>query len=202
MTTFQLGFISLTLYPVLLSISVVIGLIVSLIIAIKHSGKLLKSLYAGFFTIVGTYAAFSFLIAVASSHAIVPNNDFVMLNGQSIKINEISLQRPIVMNLWATSCEPCLREIPLLEQAEQRYDNIAFISLNQRDNNERVQQFVTQNELNLKHILLDTKGIVAENKGIFSYPVTLFFDTNGQLVYSHDGELSEKELEYGINNYL
>lgn len=202
MTTFQLGFISFTLYPVLLSISVVIGLIVSLIIAIKHSGKLLKPLYAGFFTVVGTYAAFSFLIAVASSHAVVPNNDFVMLNGQSIKINEISLQRPIVMNLWATSCEPCLREIPLLEKAEQRYDNIAFISLNQRDNNERVQQFVTQNELNLKHILLDTKGIVAENKGIFSYPVTLFFDANGQLVYSHDGELSEKELEYGINNYL
>jgi thiol-disulfide isomerase/thioredoxin len=96
-----------------------------------------------------------------------------------VKITDISQRRSTVVNLWASSCPPCRRLMPVLEQAEQRYSEVTFISLNQRESSETVQQFLQEEGLNLEYVLLDSRGGIATNKGIFSLPATLFFDANG-----------------------
>jgi len=167
-----------------------------------RQGKQRRALLSGTFTMLGTYAAFSLVITLARSHTVLPQSTFMQLNGQEITIRDISQQKPVVVNLWATSCDPCLQEMPVLMAAEQRYNDVTFISLNQREASQTVAQFLQREGINFQHVLIDTKGEIATNKGLFSLPVTLFFDVNGKLVYSHTGRISQADLERGIEGYL
>lgn len=265
MNTINLGFTSFTVWPVVLLIGIIIGAIVTLIMANKHkkggvsalflflisglvAGRLVfvvqhmddfdgiwqmldftdggisytasliaslvvfallqtqakqrRSLNYGVLTMLGVYGTFTFLIAVASSHAVLPNDAFIDANGKTVKIIDVSQQRPVVVNLWATPCEPCKRELPLLEQAAAKHQNIAFIYLNQAESQERVSRFLQSTNIKHQTVLIDSRGITAENKGIFTFPVTLFFDTQGQLIYSHNGELDAQSLNQGIDAVL
>jgi thiol-disulfide isomerase/thioredoxin len=167
-----------------------------------RGGQQRKALRSGLFTMIGTYAVFSLVIALARSHAVLPQSSFMQLDGQTVKITDISQQQPTIVNLWATSCLPCRREMPILEQAELRYSDVTFISLNQRESSEIVQQFLQREDLNFQHVLLDSKGEMATNKGIFSLPATLFFDAKGQLVHSHTELVSAASLQQNIEQYF
>ena len=168
----------------------------------QRKSKQRKVLYSGLITTVGAYAIFSVVIAIARSHSALPETSFMQLNGQGVTIFDISQQRPVIVNLWASSCPPCKREMPMLTKAELVYRDVAFISLNQREPSEVVERFLTQERLTFEHVLLDSKGEIATNKGLFSLPVTLFFDTTGKLVHSHTGALTEKALQQRIEQYF
>jgi thiol-disulfide isomerase/thioredoxin len=198
----NLGFFALSLSPILLLISASIGLSVSLIVIIRNKGSVPKALLCGVLTIIGTYAVFSLVIAAARSHTVLPNSNFMQLDGKEVKITDISQQQPTVVNLWASSCTPCIRLMPVLEEAEGRYKNVKFISLNQRESSETVQRFLQREGFNFEHVLLDRKGNVATNKGLFSLPVTLFFDAEGNLVHSLKGGISAESLEQSIAQYF
>jgi thiol-disulfide isomerase/thioredoxin len=198
----NLGPVAISVSPLLILISVSIGLLVSLIAIIKNKGNAPKALFSGGLTMVGIYAVFSLVIALARSHTGLSDSIFMQLDGKGVKITDISQQRPTVVNLWASSCPPCRRLMPVLEQAEQRYSDVTFISLNQRESSETVQQFLQEEGLNLEYVLLDSRGEIATNKGIFSLPATLFFDANGVLVHSHAGEISAVSLQRSIEQYF
>jgi thiol-disulfide isomerase/thioredoxin len=200
--SFSLGPFALSVSPLLILISVSIGLLVSLIAIIKNKGNAPRALISGGVTMLGIYAVFSLVIVLARSHTGLPDSVFMQLDGERVKITDISQQRPTVVNLWASSCTSCRRLMPVLEQAEQRYSDVTFISLNQRESSETVQQFLQEEGLNLKYVLLDSRGEIATNKGIFSLPVTLFFDANGALVLSHAGEMSALSLQQSIEQYF
>lgn len=202
MISFSLGPFALSVSPLLILISVSIGLLVSLIAIIKNKGNAPRALISGGVTMLGIYAVFSLVIVLARSHTGLPDSVFMQLDGERVKITDISQQRPTVVNLWASSCTSCRRLMPVLEQAEQRYSDVTFISLNQRESSETVQQFLQEEGLNLKYVLLDSRGEIATNKGIFSLPVTLFFDANGALVLSHAGEMSALSLQQSIEQYF
>jgi thiol-disulfide isomerase/thioredoxin len=161
-----------------------------------------KALLSGVFTMAGLYGVFSLVIALGRSQAVLPDTDFVRLDGQQVKLSDISQQGPTVVNLWATWCPPCRREMPVLEEAEQRYSDVTFILLNQRESNETVQQFLQSEGLNFEHVLLDRRGVMATNMGAFGLPVTLYFDAEGQLVYSHMGEVSAASLQQSIEQHF
>jgi thiol-disulfide isomerase/thioredoxin len=168
----------------------------------KKRKKQRQPLLYGLLTMAGTYAVFAIVIGMARSHTAIPDSYFMQLNGQQVKIRDISQQQPIVMNLWASSCEPCQRELPLFAQAHLRFSNVTFISLNQRESNQTVQQFLQREGLNLQHVLLDSKAEIATNKGLFSLPVTLFYNAEGELVYNHSGEISAAIIQQRIEQHF
>jgi thiol-disulfide isomerase/thioredoxin len=198
----NLGFFALSISPILILISVFIGLVVLLIVVIRNKGSVLKALLCGVLTTICIYTIFSLVIVLARSHTVLPDSNFLQLDGKEVKITDISQQQPTVINLWTSSCQPCRRLMPVLAQAEQRYSDVTFISLNQRESSESVQQFLQREGLNLKHVLLDSKAEIATNMGVFSLPVTLFFDANGKLLQSHAGGLSAASLQQSIEQYL
>ena len=202
MTFITLGPLSIPVSMWLLGISLTIGLIVLLIEVKKHSGRLSKPFLHGGLTSIGTYAVFSIVIIAARSHAVLPQTAYMQLNGELLSISEISQQRPIVVNLWASSCEPCRQDLAILDKAEITYSDIAFVSLNQRESSHRVKEFMRIEGFTLQNVLLDSKAEIATNKGLFSLPVTLFYDANGQLLYSHPGMLTADILDQTIITYF
>ncbi|MGY0561261.1 prolipoprotein diacylglyceryl transferase family protein [Luteimonas sp. A277] len=102
--------------------------------------------------------------------------------------------RPIVLNLWATWCPPCRREMPVLEDAQRRYPGVAFVLVNQGEGRDEIQTFLQQQGLVLEHILLDPHSQAMRDMGARALPTTLFFDAGGRLVDTHMGELTRASL--------
>ncbi len=102
--------------------------------------------------------------------------------------------RPVVVNLWATWCAPCQREMPALQRAQQQYPGVHFVFANQGESREKVQRFLDVKGLTLDNVLLDAKGALARHFERRGLPTTFFFDADGVLVDARTGELSEATI--------
>jgi thiol-disulfide isomerase/thioredoxin len=98
--------------------------------------------------------------------------------------------RPVVMNLWATWCPPCRREMPVLQRGQQAHADVHYVFVNQGESAEKVQAFLREHGVQVSNVLLDRKGALAARFGVVGYPTTLFFDAQGRLVSQRVGELS------------
>ncbi|MFW1837519.1 prolipoprotein diacylglyceryl transferase family protein [Acinetobacter gyllenbergii] len=103
--------------------------------------------------------------------------------------------QPTVINLWASWCPPCHREMPVLYQAQQDYPNIHFVMLNQGETTDVIKNYLSQHQFNFKNVLADPNGEMAQQMKMYGMPSTLFFNAQGQLVERHMGELSPAMLK-------
>jgi thiol-disulfide isomerase/thioredoxin len=102
--------------------------------------------------------------------------------------------KPTVINLWATWCPPCRREMPVLQQAQAANADINFVFVNQGETPESVSRYLREQELPLHNVLIDAHLEVGKSLGQRALPTTLFFDARGQLMSSRIGELSHATL--------
>ena len=98
--------------------------------------------------------------------------------------------RPMVVNLWATWCPPCRREMPVFEQAQEEFPDAAIVMVNQGESTQKAQAFLKSQGLSLSDVLLDPFSRTMDATAARALPTTLFFDAQGQLVDSHIGELT------------
>ncbi|HKS13607.1 MAG TPA: TlpA disulfide reductase family protein [Pseudomonas sp.] len=106
--------------------------------------------------------------------------------------------RPLVVNIWATWCPPCRREMPVLQQAQHEHPGVTFLFVNQGETPQTVTTFLMTTGLNLSHVLFDQQGQLAQRVGSMALPTTLFYNAEGRLVDSHLGELSRGSLQHAL----
>ena len=102
--------------------------------------------------------------------------------------------KPTVVNLWATWCPPCQREMPVLQRAQAAHPEMHFVFLSQRESAEAVRDFLADHRFDLRNVLLDVDGQAGARFDQFALPTTLFFDATGRLVDQRVGELSHATL--------
>ena len=102
--------------------------------------------------------------------------------------------KPLVVNLWASWCGPCQREIPLLAQAQSERPEVNFVFVNQGENAATVVAYLERNRIGLKNVLIDDRLQAGSTFGQRALPTTLFFDAAGRLVSTRIGELSQGVL--------
>ncbi|SEL24653.1 prolipoprotein diacylglyceryl transferase family protein [Acinetobacter sp. DSM 11652] len=129
-----------------------------------------------------------------------PSLSFPSLNlSNQDQLNIVPLQQfqgqPTVVNLWASWCPPCHREMPVLQRAHDQHPKVHFVMLNQGEEVETVRAYLTKNQFSFKHVLLDAQGEMPQALNSFGLPTTLFFNAQGQLVERHQGELSQAMLQ-------
>lgn len=134
-----------------------------------------------------------------ASQPTLPDLAFATPEGDSLALAHFS-GRPVVINLWATWCPPCRREMPVLAAAQQRERDVAFVFVNQGEAAADVQAFLEKERLSLRHVLLDPDLRLSRAIGLQGMPTTLFFDADGKLVESHLGELSPATLRRGLES--
>lgn len=104
------------------------------------------------------------------------------------------LGRPVLLNLWATWCPPCRREMPVLAQAQRNWPEAAILLVNQGDGRELVERYLAHSGLQLRDVLLDPESRTAAAMASRVFPTTLFFDAEGRLRDVHVGPLSHATL--------
>ena len=102
--------------------------------------------------------------------------------------------KPTVVNLWATWCGPCVREMPVLHQAQLDHPAVNFVFVNQGEQPERVGAWLKHRSLPLRNVLIDGKGEAGSAFDQRALPTSLFFDARGQWVATRIGELSRATL--------
>jgi len=122
------------------------------------------------------------------------NISFMDLQGTPSSLASVAHGRPLVVNLWATWCPPCRREMPVLAAAQQRLPGVSFVFVNQGENDATVRNFLALNQPGLANVLLDPRKELGQHLDSMALPTTLFFDAHGRLVATHLGALSSASL--------
>lgn len=124
------------------------------------------------------------------------------LTGDTVDLNQIEQGKPRVINLWATWCPPCRREMPVLEEAQRNIKEIGFVFVNQGEHTAVIEQYLQQESLGLDNVVADSSGSVGYQVGSRALPTTLFINAQGQLVDAHLGELSRASLKARLDNLV
>ena len=86
----------------------------------------------------------------------------------------------VLVNFWATWCEPCKSEMPGLQQLADELRDRAFVlySVDLQEDGQQVDAFQRQYGLNL-YALLDDSGDVTRAYGVRALPATFLIDQHG-----------------------
>ena len=126
--------------------------------------------------------------------------NLVDLDGVSVSTSDwfTSTGQPMLVNFWFTSCPPCRREMPALQQAFETYgEQVRFIGVNVQDSASAIRAFV--DELGVTYEMLrDVNGNLVVANGISAFPTTLFIDSNGRIVKQVAGELTTESIDRSI----
>lgn len=118
----------------------------------------------------------------------------------------------LVVNFWATTCAPCVKELPHFMEVNAEYkDNPGFkmllVSLDRAKDLERVKKFMKDRKITAEVVVLD------DSKRMNTWiprinldwggeiPVTLIYKNNEQ-VHFQNGEMSKEELQQVIKQHL
>lgn len=144
---------------------------------------------ASAFWVVGSVA----LVLQPQSDVMLPDLALVRTDGATQSLRGFEGQ-PTVVNLWASWCPPCRREMPALQRAQAEHPQVHFVFVNQGEPPEKVLGFLAAEKLALYNVLLDPRAQAGSAFGHRALPTTLFFDACGRLVDTRVGELSQATL--------
>lgn len=123
----------------------------------------------------------------------LPEITLTRLDGRPLALSSLQGQ-PVVLNLWATWCPPCRREMPVFAQAQHDYPGVAFVMANQGETAQEMAHYLDQQGLQFNLALRDPDSQAMVAVGARALPSTLFFDASGRLVDAHLGELTRASL--------
>lgn len=103
--------------------------------------------------------------------------------------------KPLVVNYWATWCEPCKDEMPRLVEAADAYEGrVNFLGVDVEDGEEAALAFVREVGIPFPSVA-DPRGEIRRAEEIVGLPTTQFFRSDGELAFVHSGEIEADELE-------
>lgn len=114
------------------------------------------------------------------------------LDGSPLEAKDLA-GRPFVVNLWATWCPPCRRELPMLADMA-RSSRTPIILVNQGETPGVVREFLLGAGIPGSAILLDERMAMMRTAGGAAMPTTLFVNSAGLVVSTHAGEISRAAL--------
>jgi cytochrome c-type biogenesis protein len=125
-------------------------------------------------------------------------------NGKTMKLSELK-GKAVLVNFWATYCEPCKAEMPWIAELQKQYGPQGFqvvgIDMDPEVGDQAISNFAKRMGVNYP-ILLGTPNAMELYGGDRGLPVNFFIDRSGKVVHSELGGLSKNELEQNIKESL
>ena len=147
----------------------------------------------GFAAVVAWWLPAALLTPAPSSYGVVvPDLQLQTIDGAVAPLAVDGVAT--IVNVWATWCPPCRRELPLLVAAARGTPDVRVVLVNQRESPETVRTFMAAQGLPTDGVLLDRSGAVGSLLDVAGLPTTFAFGADGTLADVHVGELSAAAL--------
>jgi len=121
----------------------------------------------------------------------LPKIELLSLEGESVKL-QASQIGPMLINLWASWCKPCINELPLLNEAQAFAPEVTFVAINMNEELERITPMIERYDLTML-VLRDEKLAYKQALGVQGYPVSVLVDADGTIQHIHHGAYTEIE---------
>jgi thiol-disulfide isomerase/thioredoxin len=110
------------------------------------------------------------------------------LAGQKVDLRALQ-GRVVLVNFWATWCEPCIAEMPSMQRLREKLSGQPFevLAVNYGESRPKVEAFLHKAGLSL-HVLLDPEKDAAEGWGAKGLPMSFLVDARGEVRYWVFGE--------------
>ena len=143
--------------------------------------------------------------SIATNSAIagtsLPKASLLTLDERTIDSSEL-VGKPLILNFWYSTCEPCRREMPVLAASAATHSStVRFVGINMNDSVETAKNFAEKYNV-LYDIMFDPSGSFIGALGIGTAPMTLFVDAQGIIVDQVAGEISADKLESLITKWF
>ena len=149
-----------------------------------------------------SFALLSVLLSCGSQSAkiSVADIELIKLDGTSTSIGVASKDRPLLVSLWAVWCQPCKRELPVLQDISRQRQDLAILAVNIGDDPEKIESFLSDNGLSIS-VAIDNNGALLEALDAATVPATVLFDTDGNVLWSHLGAVSADQVNDALDTY-
>jgi thiol-disulfide isomerase/thioredoxin len=110
--------------------------------------------------------------------------------------------KPLVVNFFASTCPPCIKEMPEFEAVHQAYgDEVTFLGINVMDTTAKSAELVERTGITYD-VVRDPRGELLAAFGGRAMPTTSFVDANGNLVLTQSKVFDADELRETIEEEL
>jgi thiol-disulfide isomerase/thioredoxin len=111
-----------------------------------------------------------------------PPVEFATRTGEPVRLADFH-GRVVLVNLWATWCAPCVREMPSLDRLQARLgSDLTILALSEDRGGARVvDPFLEKLGLGKLAIYLDPKGAVGQAFAVRGLPTSLLIDRDGNI---------------------
>jgi thiol-disulfide isomerase/thioredoxin len=122
-----------------------------------------------------------------TSKSATPPIELLTIEGAPFSLTQLR-GKVVLVNFWATWCEPCVTEMPSLQRLRDELAASGFdvLAVNYQEGPARINGFTQKMKLNLP-VVRDTDGSVARNWGARIFPASFLLDRNGNIRYAISG---------------
>lgn len=124
----------------------------------------------------------------------VPETSYAVLSTDETLAIADRKGRPAVLNLWASWCPPCRREMPMMAEMAGNNPQVDFLFANQGESGQVIAAYLRQTGVDLETILLDPFSDLSRHYAAIGLPATLFINPDGTLAATHLGEISRETI--------
>jgi peroxiredoxin len=131
-----------------------------------------------------------------------PNFSLKSISGQAVRLADYK-GKVVLLNFWATWCEPCRIEIPAFVELQDRYGSHGFqvIGIATDDETEPVQQFYTRYKMNYP-VAMSHRKTIDRYGGIAALPTTFLIGRDGKIHYRVVGAVNLDSVERWTRDLL
>lgn len=135
-----------------------------------------------------------------NAHA--PDFTLTSIEGKKVSLKELK-GKVVLVNFWGSWCDPCKREMPLIQSAYEKYKKQGFevLAINVKESKFAVTSFLKQNQLNIP-VLLNNDLKISKDYGVNKFPTNFMIDRDGKVKQIYEGEVTKDQLEGWINELL
>lgn len=126
--------------------------------------------------------------------------EFELLDGGTATVGDF-LDRPVVLNFFASWCTPCITEMPDLESIHQQRPDVALVGLAVNDTPTRAREIVADTGVTYA-TGIDPDSAISNAYEILGMPTTLFIALDGEVAYQHTGGLTFDQITNHLNTHL
>ena len=122
---------------------------------------------------------------------VAPDFEWNAPDGTTRKLSDYR-GKTVVINFWATWCQPCREEMPAMQRVAKDSDAV-FLAVDLMEDGTRVRAFLDSLGLDRLTPLLDTDGAVTRAYSVLELPQTFFVDPKGVIQHIEHGQVMDDD---------